>query len=224
MQCPRCNSSIHPSEARCPHCGAERPPRRVLFREDREEFKLTAEEESFELGDPPETTDWHFLQERRLESSQPFAIPEAQPKGRWGGFMRRGWALLIDAVVLVLLSTVMGAISLIAYKVGLTAHGRSVTWQNATPLLVMLTWGWIGLATGYFVMFHGMEGKTIGKWALGLRVVGSEERPVTYRQAFLRWIGMVAFAPIGLGFLWVIWHREKRGWHDFLAGTWVIRD
>jgi uncharacterized RDD family membrane protein YckC len=88
----------------------------------------------------------------------------------------------------------------------------------------MLTWGWIGLATVYFVMFHGMEGKTIGKWMLGLRVVGTEDRPVSYKQAFLRWVGMVGFAPIVLGFLWVIWNREKRGWHDFLARTWVIRD
>jgi uncharacterized RDD family membrane protein YckC len=225
MQCPKCNSPIHPSEAGCPHCGAERPPRRVIFGEERGEFRLTPEEESFELSDPPETTDWNFSQERRLESSPPVVeTPQRSKKGRWGGFMRRAWAFLIDAVVLILLATIMGAISLIGYKVGLAAHGRPVTWQNVMPLMAMLTWGWIGLATIYFVMFHGMEGKTIGKWMLGLRVVGTEERPVSYKQAFLRWIGMVGFAPIGLGFLWVIWNREKRGWHDFLARTWVIRD
>ncbi|PYJ14581.1 MAG: RDD family protein, partial [Verrucomicrobia bacterium] len=47
----------------------------------------------------------------------------------------------------------------------------------------------------------------------------------TYRQAFLRSLGtVVSVAPLGLGFLWIIWSREKRGWHDFLARTWVIRD
>ena len=226
MQCPKCNSSIHPSEARCPHCGAERPPRRVIFGEEREEFKLTPEENSFELGDPPQIKDWHFPQERRLESGQPFTatVETSNQKGRRGGFFRRAWALLIDAVVLVLLGTVMGVLSHIAYKVGLAAHGRSVTWQNAMPLITMLIWGWIGLATGYFVMFHGIEGKTIGKWLLGLRVVGAEGQSVTYKRAFLRWVGIIGFAPLGLGFLWVIWSREKRGWHDFLARTWVIRD
>ena len=226
MQCPKCNSSIHPSEARCPHCGAERPPRRIIFGEEREEFKLTPEENSFELGDPPQIKDWHFSQERRSELSQPVTttVETLNPRGRWGGFLRRAWALLIDAVVLVVLATVMGVLSLIAYKVGLAAHGRSVTWQNAMPLITMLTWGWIGLATGYFVMFHGMEGKTIGKWLLGLRVVGAEEQSVTYKRAFLRWVGIIGFAPLVLGFLWVIWSREKRGWHDFLARTWVIRD
>jgi uncharacterized RDD family membrane protein YckC len=118
----------------------------------------------------------------------------------------------------------MGAICLIGYKVGLAAHGRPVTWQNVMPLMTVLSWAWIGLTTIYFVMFHGMEGKTIGKWMLGLRVVGIEERTITYRQALLRWVGMVGFAPILLGFLWVIWSREKRGWHDLLARTWVIRN
>ncbi len=226
MQCPKCNSSIHPSEARCPHCGAERPPRRIIFGEEREEFKLTPEENSFELGDPSQIKDWHFSQERRLELSQPVTttVETLNPRGRWGGFLRRAWALLIDAVVLVVLATVMGVLSYIAYKVGLAAHGRSVTWQNAMPFITMLTWGWIGLATCYFVMFHGMEGKTIGKWLLGLRVVGAEEQSVTYKRAFLRWVGIIGFAPLVLGFLWVIWSREKRGWHDFLARTWVIRD
>src|SRR5215470_5741245 len=182
MRCPKCNNPIHPSEADCPHCGAERVPRRVIFGEGKE-FRLTPEEESFELGDPSETRDWNFSQERRVESSPPIAeAPKTSQRAHWGGFMRRGWAFLIDAVVIGLLSTVMGAISLVGYKVGLAAHGRSITWQNAMPLMAMLTWGSIALATIYFVMFHGMEGRTIGKWLLGLRVVGGEERPVTYKQ------------------------------------------
>jgi uncharacterized RDD family membrane protein YckC len=226
MQCPKCNSAIHPSEARCPHCGADRPPRRVIFGGERAEFRLTPEEDSFELGDPAETKDWPFVQRRALEPDQPFTpiLQTPQQQKRWGGFLRRSSALLIDAVVLAVLATIMGLLSHIAYKVGLAAHGRPVTWQNAMPLTVMLNWGWIGLVTGYFVLFHGMGGKTIGKWMLGLRVVGAEERSVTYKQAFLRWVGTVGFAPLVLGFLWVIWSREKRGWHDFLARTWVIRD
>jgi uncharacterized RDD family membrane protein YckC len=92
------------------------------------------------------------------------------------------------------------------------------------PFLALLIWGWIGLATAYFVVFHSLEGKTIGKWLLGLRVVTAERGTVTYRRALLRWIGMVAFAPVLLGFLWVLWSPEKRAWHDLLARTWVIRD
>jgi uncharacterized RDD family membrane protein YckC len=108
----------------------------------------------------------------------------------------------------------------------LTAHDRSISWSNAAPLMTFLTFAWMGLTTAYFVVFHGMEGKTIGKWLLGLRVVGPDQASLTYRQALLRWLATVGFGivSLGLSFLWILWQREKRGWHDFLARTWVIRD
>ena len=143
---------------------------------------------------------------------------------RWGGFFRRFFAFLLDVVAIVLLVSVMGLLSTIGYKVGLSGHGRSITWHNAVPLVFLLTWGSIFLATLYFVVFHGGEGKTIGKWLLGLRVVGPEQSAVTYSRAFLRVFVMMIFAPLGLGFLWILWSPEKRGWHDYLARTWVIRD
>ena len=58
---------------------------------------------------------------------------------------------------------------------------------------------------------------------LGYRVALAENGDVTSSQAFLRWLASVGFAPILLGFLWVIWSREKRAWHDIIAQTWVIR-
>ena len=126
--------------------------------------------------------------------------------------------------MIIVLSVIMLVLSYIGYKVGLSAYGRPVTWQNSPPLFFFGTWGSIILSTAYFVVFHGMEGKTVGKWLLGLRVVGAERGSITYGQAFLRWLGTLVFAPFVLGFLWVLWSREKRGWHDFLARTWVIRE
>jgi uncharacterized RDD family membrane protein YckC len=232
MHCPSCKGPIHPSEARCPHCGVERPPRR-FFGTTREPFELTSEDESVELADSSESKDWNFPLERTPESNPYFTesaqkrkekIPQTSEQVRWGGFWRRGFAFLVDAVVVILLSTLMFLLSFIGYKVGLAGHGRSISWETATPLILILTCGWIVLATVYFVMFHGMEGKTIGKWMFRLRVVGADQSAITYRRALLRWVGTLGFAPAGLGFLWILWSREKRGWHDFLARTWVIRD
>ena len=31
-------------------------------------------------------------------------------------------------------------------------------------------------------------------------------------------------APLGLGFAWALFHRERCGWHDLLSGTRVIED
>jgi len=198
-----------------------------MFGSKREEFALTPDEEPFEPGDSAEAEDWQFPRERRAEPAQrpAEAASSSITEIRWGGFFRRALAFLVDVAMIVLLVSIMGSLSYIGYKVGLSAYGRSINLQNSTPLFVFLTFAWVGLATVYFVVFHGMEGKTIGKWLLGLRVVGAERRVITYRQAFLRSLGTaVSVAPLGLGFLWIIWSREKRGWHDFLARTWVIRD
>jgi uncharacterized RDD family membrane protein YckC len=226
MNCQNCEYPILPSDDKCPRCGALPLRRRVMLGAKREEFSLTSEEEPFELGDVAQAEDWQISSEPEPEPERPAIKPASPsiPEIRWGGFFRRVCAFVLDLVVIMALSTVMFFMCYVGYKVGLSAHGRALTWEHSTQFFVLFTWAWIGLATAYFVIFHGIEGKTIGKWFLGLRVVGAERSTVTYRQAFLRWLGMVGFAPVLLGFLWILWSREKRGWHDFLARTWVIRD
>ena len=200
--------------------------RRVTFGARREEFALTREDEPFELGDVAQAEDWQSPVDQKSEPERLVTDPARAsiPEIHWGGFFRRVCAFVLDVVVIVALSVIMFFMCYVGYKVGLAAHGRALTWERSTPFLVLFTWGWISLATAYFVIFHGIEGKTIGKWLLGLRVVGAERSTVTYRRAFLRWLGLVGFAPVLLGFLWILWSRAKRGWHDFLARTWVIRD
>jgi uncharacterized RDD family membrane protein YckC len=226
MNCQNCEYPILPSDEKCPHCGALPLRQRVTFGARREEFALTREDEPFELGELAEADDWQSSVEQKPEPERPVtkSASPSVPEIHWGGFFRRACAFLLDGVVILALSAIMFYMCYVGYRVGLSAHGRALTWERATPFLVLFTWGWIGLTTAYFVIFHGIEGKTIGKWLLGLRVVGAERSAVTYRRAFLRWLGLVGFAPVLLGFLWILWSREKRGWHDFLARTWVIRD
>jgi uncharacterized RDD family membrane protein YckC len=226
MNCQNCEYPILPSDEKCPHCGALPLRQRVTFGARREEFALTREDQPFELGELAEADDWRSSIEQKSEPERPVTKPAGPsiPEIRWGGFFRRACAFVLDGFVILALSMIMFYMCYIGYKVGLSAHGRALTWERSTPFFVLFTWGWIGLATAYFVIFHGLEGKTIGKWLLGLRVVGAERSAVTYRRAFLRWLGLVGFAPVLLGFLWILWSREKRGWHDFLARTWVIRE
>jgi len=224
---------MHMSEARCPHCGADRPPRRFISGETRP-FELTPDDPDVVIDDSPERRPAEFDVEPRDLLGNKFREewqdvrrepPQAPAREiRWGGFWRRVIAFAVDWVVLSVLSAFMCLLCLIGYKVGLANHGRSVTWENAIPLISMMTWSSLSLATAYFVMFHGMDGKTIGKRMLRLRVVGSGQSAITYRRAFARWLAMFAFAPFLVGFFWIILNREKRGWHDLIAGTWVIRD
>jgi uncharacterized RDD family membrane protein YckC len=44
-----------------------------------------------------------------------------------------------------------------------------------------------------------------------------------YGKAFLRWIGRIVSGAICLlGYLWMIWDKEKQTWHDKIAGTVVV--
>jgi len=165
-----------------------------------------------------------FLDEEFDKLYERLKREEREREIRWGGFWRRASAFFVDSVVLGLLSFVLLYSAYVGYAVGLAAHYQALSWDRLEGFLRVLIFAWASLVTGYFVLFHGMEGKTIGKWLLGLRVVGVRQEPITYRQALVRWIGLVISAPFGLGLLWILWSREKRGWHDFLARTWVIRE
>lgn len=233
MQCPNCKSPMHMSESRCPQCGADRPPRRFFSGEDRP-FELTPEDPEFAFEDTPEIKPPEFGMEPRdllgnkfREASRPLwpgLLTTPRPEIRWGGFWRRVVAFVVDLLVLSILASIMYGLCLIAYKVGLANHGRSVTWDNAIPLISMMTWATFALMTVYFVIFHGMDGKTIGKRMLRLRVTAADQSTITYKRAFARWLALVGFAPFLIGFLWILFNREKRGWHDLIARTWVIRE
>jgi uncharacterized RDD family membrane protein YckC len=186
----------------------------------REDFVLTPEE-PFDLK---ETTDGEARElpkwpEAPRDPEMPAEPARARPHG---GFFRRAAALLIDLLVIAILSAVMALLAYVGYKVGLAAHQRVVSGSTVMPLMTLLTSAGTFLSMAYFVLFNGMEGQTPGKWFLRLRVVGAENQRIGYRRACLRWIAMVAFAPVLLGFLWVLWSREKRAWHDYVARTWVI--
>ena len=143
---------------------------------------------------------------------------------RWGGFFRRASAFAVDILVLSLFSIALFYLAYVAYSVGLAAHRHWASWNHPRGFLRLFLFAWLLLFFGYFVVLHGTGGSTVGKWLFGLRVVGARRQPVTYFQAMIRSIGALVFAPLLLGFLWILWSREKRGWHDLLARTWVIRE
>jgi uncharacterized RDD family membrane protein YckC len=235
MNCQNCDAPVLVSDEHCGKCGAKLLHRVFMCIPKPENFTLTAEEPARQFDEPGELAapqEWEFPPRAGGDSGVRYRAPvfsaerEAEPEIRWGGFFRRVGAFLVDVLVIVLLSALMGLMAYVAYKVGLAAHDRPMSWNAAEPLISFLTLAWTALTTLYFVVFHGMEGRTVGKWLLGLRVVGKDQRSISYRHALLRCFGTIGLggASFGLAFLWILWQREKRGWHDLLARTWVIRD
>jgi len=76
----------------------------------------------------------------------------------------------------------------------------------------------------YFTLFTGWDGRTLGKWLFGLRVIRVTGEQVGYGRAFVRYLGyIVSLLFFGLGFIMIAVDRNKRGVHDLIAGTCVIK-
>ncbi len=81
------------------------------------------------------------------------------------------------------------------------------------------------LSVVYYVIFTYARGQTPGKMLLGLHVVDEAGNKPNLRQVLLREVVGKAISALALliGYLWIIWDPRKRGWHDHIAGTYVVK-
>lgn len=148
---------------------------------------------------------------------QPPPPPAATPI-EFGGFWIRFAAYIIDALILGIVGVFVGtSFGLLA---GLT--GTSPTDPAAQSLLTLVS---LVISVTYFTWSWVRTGSTPGMSVLGLRVVrDADGGPITWGKALLRYVGIIISTVIlFIGLIWVAFDRRKRGWHDLLAGTVVIR-
>jgi uncharacterized RDD family membrane protein YckC len=130
--------------------------------------------------------------------------------------VRRALAAAIDFAIIAGIDAAI--LSFTLRLCGLTLAELSVL--PAVPLAAFF-----GLMNGgYFAAFTAAGGQTIGKMALGLRVVDTSDGPVGPGPAVLRALGcLVSVVSLGLGFLPALVSDGGRALEDRLADTHVIR-
>jgi len=81
----------------------------------------------------------------------------------------------------------------------------------------------VSIGAVYLTYFLG-NGQTIGMKAVKIKLCGTDGTyPIGYKKGFLRWVGMtISNLVIGLGYLWILIDENKQGWHDKIAGTYVV--
>jgi uncharacterized RDD family membrane protein YckC len=84
--------------------------------------------------------------------------------------------------------------------------------------------GLVAVGAFYFAWCWTQGGRTLGMQAWRLRLQRSEgERLPGWGQALLRCVAaFVSLLPVGLGYWWMLFDRDRRSWHDRLSGTCVI--
>lgn len=88
------------------------------------------------------------------------------------------------------------------------------------PLLASLLF----LATFFFFAYFWRRiGQTLGMQAWRLKVVSTDAGPLRWGQCILRFMGaFLSFFCLGLGYLWMLWDKEGKTWHDRYSLTRVI--
>jgi len=68
---------------------------------------------------------------------------------------------------------------------------------------------------------HG--GQTLGLRAWKIAVLSEDGRPITWRQAALRFVcALLSWGCLGLGFWWILIDQDRKAWHDRLSKTAVF--
>lgn len=150
---------------------------------------------------------------------------------RVAGMFRRLAAGLVDAALLAVTAgllnwgllamldrpPLLGGAQGLAALVQLTEISLVDVLGRITPLLVM--------AALYFTVFWAATGQTPGQRLLRVRVVDhGGTKPSALWAALRAVVKLAGLLPAALGIVWVAFDREKRGWHDHIAGTFVVRD
>ena len=136
------------------------------------------------------------------------AMPVAAAAGP-AGFWIRVVAYVIDAVLVGVAASFAGGGALVPSSDGVNYQ------MNGTGMLI---------GAVYFVGAWALFGTTVGMRVFGMRIVMAGGAKLTPVAAVIRFLGMIlSFVVVLIGVIWVAFDKNKQGWHDKLAGTYVIR-
>lgn len=77
----------------------------------------------------------------------------------------------------------------------------------------------------YVWLMIGFKGQTLGKMAVGIRVVDRKGEVPDLGQAALREImgKFISGFFFALGYIWALFDPRRQSWHDKIADTYVVR-
>jgi len=139
------------------------------------------------------------------------------------GFGRRLAAMFIDGLFVTFVSMLL---LVVIYMLG-------ILWSfiiKAEPKWIDTIFGYLLVLVPlflvsilYFVAYWVRSGQTFGNSVMGIKVVAADGTPPTTSKAILRYLGYIISAiPFSLGFLWVAVDKKRQGWHDKIAGSFVV--
>lgn len=151
------------------------------------------------------------------------AAPNTSDMTKSEAFFRRFGATMIDGMLLGAIGFVVGLV--MGGTAAVTTGGGSADSPAALAAQAGANLALLVVQFLYYGFMYSTRGQTLGKMALGIRVVTADgSNPGFWRGGFRDTFGhMISGCLCGLGYLSMLWDNEQQTWHDKLFGTYVVR-
>ena len=145
--------------------------------------------------------------------------PGPMPGWHYAGFWVRFLAFLIDGILLGIVTAALAPVWGPAFTVTGTGTATAIQMNAQANAIGTL----VGLI--YFAGMWSWRGQTIGMMPFNMKVVGvADGKSIDIFRGLLRYVGfIIAAIPLLIGLIWAAFDSRKQGWHDKIAGTFVVR-
>lgn len=151
------------------------------------------------------------------------------------GLFKRIIVMLYDGILLFSVVFLSSAILMALYKFAIApdvlfetsstpSNARIMTELGRLIGLALVCLNALFLSLFYFGWFWTHGGQTPGMKAWNLYLIMPDGKFVNWQLAMKRGLmALLSWAPLGLGFTWILLNRQKLAWHDMLTNTRVVR-
>lgn len=120
--------------------------------------------------------------------------------------------IFYDSLLMIALLMVAAAL------VMLLTGGEAVASGNLLFRLYLLA-----VCFAFLAGFWLKGGQTLGMRTWRVKLLGADGSAVTTSQITLRFFAAIlSWAALGLGFLWSLWDKDRRSWHDIISGSKLV--
>ncbi|MEW5008635.1 MAG: RDD family protein [Cycloclasticus sp.] len=125
------------------------------------------------------------------------------------GFFKR-LAVIVYDLLLLLAVLFVATLALLPFQQNNTFEPNSWLFSAYLVLVSFLFYGW----------FWTTGGQTLGLLAWKLRVANPDGQSISWQQAAIRFVTAIfSWGVFGLGFVWILFNKERLSWHDIASNS-----
>ena len=142
--------------------------------------------------------------------------------GEYAGFVTRLIGLIVDFLILSGILALVTLVTNMVLELFPIKEALGLGELSSTLVAVLAALLSVGIALFYCTGSWALVGQSPGQHLVGVRVVTVNGDRIGFRAAVVRFLGYFVSAILFLGFLWVLVDDKRQGFHDKMAGTYVI--